>query len=322
MTSMLRTDTGNFNRFLTSLGLLFLAAALLIPYFFFRNTDILTIPGSDLQLMTAQGRAAVLERQDAISDLEPWVLGGAIFLGVIGATLLVAGGLRLKAAQESEDEETELRKRRARLEMQSLSPEERAQKTAEKAREEDQHPPRPSTPEAGVSSSAARSERRTFIDDRKKIVERVEQRIEKVFSDSPISSHQLDFQVKASSERDALRLDGVFRAVDEGQPDVILKTRVAFSPKYLKHTARQVADDLIAQSSRYQAMTRRPTDGWLITILPEDADEELPNDAVDALSEQIEDALGTFGEATLIRESDVTRLPEIFVARFGHTFVL
>jgi len=318
---MLRTDTGNFNRFLTSLGLLFLAAALLIPYFFFRNTDILTIPDSDLQSMTALGRTAVLERQDAISHLEPWVVGGAIFLGAVGAILLVAGGFRLKAAQESEDEETELRKRRARLEMQSLSPEERAQKTAEKAREWEQQPPQPSTPETRASGSRARSEHGLLLDDRKDTVERIERTIEGAFSDSPISSHELNFQVKASSERDAIQLDGVFRAINNGQPDIILKTRVAFSPDYLKSTARLVADELIAQSSRYQAMTRRPTDGWLVTVLPKDA-EMLPSDAVDALSKPIEDALSAFGEATLIREDDIARLPGIFVARFGHTFVL
>ena len=49
---MFRTDTGNFNRFLTSLGLLMILGALLIPYFFFHDTDTLRIPVKELRELT------------------------------------------------------------------------------------------------------------------------------------------------------------------------------------------------------------------------------------------------------------------------------
>jgi hypothetical protein len=327
---MLRTDTGNFNRFLTSLGLLLLAAALVIPYFYFRNTDILIIPNSDLQALTERGRSAVVERQNAIAALEPWVIGGACLLGITGAVLLVAGGLRLRAAQESEDEETELRKDRARLEMKSLSPEERAERVVEKAREEpDAGAPIPGEAQgprsAGESATEVRLEQKApddFLRERRQAVARIEKAIDDAFKAFTLANYRLKLQLKISSTTDAIQLDGVFEARDDRQPDVVLKTRVAFNPDFTSKTARSSANDLIAQLSRYQSMTHRAADGWLVAIVPAESEANLNSKAVSADMESLNSALGSFGKALVIREMELDKLPQLFTAEFGHTFLL
>ncbi|HSS33375.1 MAG TPA: hypothetical protein VLL27_08870 [Solirubrobacterales bacterium] len=96
---MLRTDTGNFNRFLTSLGLLLLLAAVLVPYFYFHDTDTLRIPVKELNGLTDVGREALETRQRREADLEVWVLGFAAVLTISGITALWLGGRRLRVAQ-------------------------------------------------------------------------------------------------------------------------------------------------------------------------------------------------------------------------------
>lgn len=330
---MLRTDTGNFNRFLTSLGLLLLVAALVIPYFYFRNTDILTIPTSDLRAMSSRGRDAVLGRQSAIADLEPWVVGGASLLALSGFVLLVLGGARLKAAQESEDEETELRKDRARLEMNSLSPEERAEKVVEKAREGQQTEPgaqaltpkeatRPHDANRDTETQAGHPTVGEDLRRRREAVERIENAIDEAFQTSTVPTHRLKLQVKISSTVDAIQLDGVFKARDEGQPDVVLKTRVVFDPSFIPKTARMVADELIAQSSRYQAMTHRAAEGWLVAIVPAESEGNLKPKTLDEATKSLNAALGILGKASVVREAKLDDLPLLFATHFGHTFLL
>lgn len=284
--------------------------------------------------MTSLGRNAVLERQSAIADLEPWVIAGAALLATSGIVLLVAGGARLKAAQESEDEETELRKDRARLEMSSLSPEERAEKVVEKAREGQQtesadHVPAPKAATrphdveeraagAQTSSSALSDSWRR----RREAVERIEDAIEAVFRTSTVPTHRLKLQVKISSTIDTIQLDGVFEANDEGQPDVVLKTRVVFDPSFIRKTARPVSDELVAQSSRYQAMTRRAADGWLVTVVPAESEADMKPATLDKATESLNTALGPLGKASVVREAELNDLPRFFATHFGHTFLL
>jgi len=330
----LRADTGNFNRFLTSLGLLLLAASLVIPYFYFGNTETLEIPAADLRRMTDIGSAALTQRQEAIASLQPWVLGGSGFLAILGTVLVIAGGIRLKSAQESDEEEAQLRKDRARLEMKSLSPEERAEKVVEKAREETPpapespsrplgtRQPQPSPPAPKRRTQGQPSDRIRSMGERQKAVARIEKRIEEVFEASSTSDHRLKLQVKVSSAVDAVTLDGVFEANDDGPPDVVLKTRVAFNPEFIPRTARMTADELIAQLVRYQAMTHHTADGWLVAVVPAEIEEETTVTRLKTAAAALDAALATFGKATVVREASIDELPELFRAHFGHTYLL
>jgi hypothetical protein len=307
---VLRTDTGNFNRFLTSLGLLLLAGALVIPYLYFRNTDILEIPDADLQRMTDTGRSALIGRQDAIAALEPWVIGGAILLATGGALLVIAGGLRLKAAQKSEDEETELRKNRAQLELDEMSPAERAEQVTEKAREEvAQEGRNVSTP--GVDRSG------WGLWTRQRAITRVSGRVKETFDLQRLLTHRPKWQVRIGEGAEAIRLEGVFESADEAHPDILLETRIALDPAVMGKLARNVANDLIAMLSRYQVATKRPAQGWLVFVVPDESEVSFAADALDRARASLQSAVGKFGGATVIQEEEIGSLPQLFEQQFS-----
>ena len=315
---MLRTDTGNFNRFLTSLGLLLLAAALVIPYFYFRNTEVLEIPNADLQRMTYTGKSALTGRQDAIATLEPWVIGGAILLAIGGAFLVVAGGFRLRAAQESEDEETELRKSRTRLELEEMSPAERAEQVTEKAKDEVEQEARgTSTP--GIATGSDWSLRT-----RQQAITRVSGRLKRAFDAQRLLTHRPKWQVRIGAGSEAIRLEGVFESADEAHPDILLETRVALDPAVIGKVARNVTNDLIAMLSRYRAATKRPARAWLVFVIPDESSVPLAADALDRARESLQAAVGRFGEAAVVNEAEIDSLPELFEQQFSppnpHTF--
>lgn len=320
---MLRADTGSFNRLLTSLGLLALGAALVIPYFFFRNTSTLEISKSELQGMTAVGRRALLDRQDAIVTLEPWVIVGAIALALVGAGLVLAGALRLRAAQQSDDEESELRRARARLEFEEMSPAEQEERDSQRAQEEE------AEEELQAAKASAQSTARAPTPaeasplsppNRIQIVRRISASIGARFEAQELSGYSFRSQVRIGTNLDQLRLDGVFDSDNPSRsPDVLLDIRVAYQPSSLRNLARLRSNELIAVSTRYQAMTKRPVQGWLIMVIPTEVEETtaqaMEREGVLGLTE----ALRSFGRATLVREREITQLPGSFRDLFeGH----
>ena len=56
---MLRAETGSFNRLLTSLGLVLMGVALILPYFYFRSNDTLLIDEAELERLTPVARDAI-----------------------------------------------------------------------------------------------------------------------------------------------------------------------------------------------------------------------------------------------------------------------
>lgn len=319
---MLRTDTGNFNRFLTSLGLVLLGAALVIPYFYFRNTSTLSLPEADLRKMTDTGRSALEARQDGIVALEPWVIALVALLAVLGVALLITGGFRLRSAQESDDEETELRKRRARLEVAEMSPGEQDQRAAEKVEDEEKEVV--ATPASPEPASAGAT---TFLDDtvsiraaaqrvsRTEHVRRVEQRIEEVFRSGELTGYTFKSQLRIGSAAGEVRMDGLFEATDGRPPDVVLQIWVPMSAMSVRRLARNRADELIATLGRYSALTSRHGFGWLVMVIPdEDSDISVsPEEAARVVS----NSLKPLGEAVMLRESELSLLPEMFRRRFG-----
>lgn len=321
---MLRTDTANFNRFLTSVGMLLLAAALVVPYFYFRSTDTLETPASRLDGMTPTGRDALLDRQHAIVSLEVWVVAAAIALALVGAVLVVWGGFRLRAAQESDDEEAALRKKRAELEVEEMTPDEKAEQASEKARTEVAQEvtaggsaPR-ETEEAG--GSEAGPVQRAALDswqNRIREINRISTRIEEIFSKTDILGHDLKWQVRIGSASDSVRLDGVFESTGGQVRDVVLETRVSVEPRSLRKNARNIANDLIGKLARYQAITGRPCEGWLVVVVPDESESALMPDGHGRAMDSLRSAMGSFGDVSLTYERDLESLPGRFIELFG-----
>jgi hypothetical protein len=323
---MPQTDTGNFNKLLTSFGLLLLGAALAIPYFYFRSTEILTTSSRELREMTETGRSSLIQRQDAIAAIEPWVVVAAILLGVIGLVLLLSGALRLKSAQVKEDEESELRRTRTRLEVDEMSPAEKAQKATERAKTEvaeekmeigmgaSMTEPSETTTESR-DTVAAPPDWQTNWTSRINVISRVSDRVHDAFRHWEIGSYEFKWQVRIGSAGSEIRVDGLFEPSIPGLPDVILSNRLVADPRLLRRNARNAANDMIALIGRYEGLTGRRAKGWIVNVIPEESEGDLKGDS-SAEVEPLREALAGFGRATVINERSLDSLPDLFGSMF------
>jgi len=315
---MFRPDAGNFNRFLTSLGLLLLAAALAVPYLYFKNLATLEITRGELAGMTRVGRQAIVARQQAVVNLEPWVIGLAAFSAGGGLVLVVIGGHRLKRAQESEDEEGRLRRDRTRLEMKKMSPSERAEALSEKemAEKERLRLVTASPYKEQVKSPSDKGSVVVPVPTRQESIARALNRLGEVFSDDEPFSHRLKLQVSLRSVTDSIRVDALFEAVVDQLPDVLLDLQVS-NPRFIEKSVRNRADDLIAKLSRYKNMSRRETQGWLVVVIPEELEGEGSPDSLEQAERRLRGAVGDFGSATIVNERSMGLLPNLFRYEFS-----
>lgn len=316
---MPRPDTGNFNRFLTSMGLVLLVAALVIPYFFFQSTDTLRIPAKDLGSLTTTGQEVLTGRQDAISALEPWVLGFSGALAFLGVGLLVSGGRRLRLAQVSEEEEDELRKSRARAEIRQLSPEQLEDKRDEIAREAVKESTKETQPKPTASARAeakappapaprSPAPRANEADrryrERRVAIERIEEKLLDVLTMNRTGTHSFLSNVVVGStkpQRKSIKIDGLFQAKDEKtHKDVLLEIRL-WSPFAVK-AARVNSESLLATVARYQGVMDRQTAGWILLVVPKDEESATDLDLAEA---RLTEWIDPVGFATVLPEGQL-----------------
>jgi hypothetical protein len=315
--TVFRTDAGNFNRFLTSLGLLFMGVGLAAPYFYFRNTDTLTISQQEVNGLTATGRAAIESRQHAIALLEPWVVVASVAIALAGLGLLLWGATRLQSAQEKEDEESDLRRRRAQLEYEEMSPAEQAAKNAEQAvvevEEEQAH--EPSLPEDSPLGPSWGLLRWVMTGRRAEVITRISTAVEQVFHDREVGPFEPKFQVRVGAADRKVRLDGIFEAAEPGRRDIILKVQVVPDARTLSTNGQNRANELIGALAQYETLTARRANGWIVAVIPKEADQELDEDAYTAL-ESLRTFFHQWGEVTLVREQEIEELPNAFLQTF------
>jgi len=317
---MFRTDTGNFNRFLTSLGLLMLLGALLLPYFYFGDTDTLRIPVNELKDLTPVAREALETRQQRNRDLEVWVLVIAGALAISGVAALWFGGRRLRTAQKKEDAAIDRKAKRDDVEIQQMSQSEVDERRDEEAREsvqeEERGQPeaRARAPEAAPlqarpAGSAAR------LRDSRQAIERVENAAREVLEHSDFSSYEFLYEVKTIRGRQQVRLDGLFSAKKAGDQDVLLELKVIRQSRSIRMRVRNFADSLLALLTRYRGMINRGAVGWLVIVMPEEA-EPLEIEERRRLEDHFNASLIDLGKATILRESEIPELGERFVQLF------
>jgi hypothetical protein len=111
------------------------AGALVIPYFYFRETDTLRVSKSELQGLTPTGKGTLEARQERVADFEIPILALAALLTIGGVASVALGGRRLRMAQEKEDAAVDRRAQREDYEIQQLSKDEVDEKRDEQARE-------------------------------------------------------------------------------------------------------------------------------------------------------------------------------------------
>jgi LPXTG cell wall anchor motif len=324
-----RPDTGNFNRFLTSMGLLLLLAALLLPYFFFRDTGTLRITSQELDRLTPVAKQALESRQRRSHDLEVPVLvfAGALVIG--GAWILLLGGRRLRVAQGKEDEEIDRKAKKENFEIRQMSQKDVAEKREEQAREiadEDEGgglaaeskkerapveaPPVPRT------SSATQVQRLSLAQSRTAIA-RIEAELRASLEKEELAEHDFLYEVEMVRPGRHLQLDGLFRAVPPNGTDVVLETKVSRQARFLGGAqGRQFADATLSLVARYQAISEKEATGWLLIVVPEEV-EDLNLEDRRRVEDRLNSRLAGLAKATIIAEREIDSLPERFDALFG-----
>jgi hypothetical protein len=315
---MLRTDTGNFNRFLSSIGLLLILGALLVPYFYFHDTDTLRISRHELGGLTNVGREALETRQKRTSDLEIPVLILAGALALSGIAGLMAGGKRLRQAQVKEDAAIDRKARRDDTEIEQMSEsevEERRDEQALEAVQQDAAAADQATPEQPRPAIRAETDVQDLIAQNRTAIARIENELRAILSRATFKAHDFFPEVKTARQGQQIVLDGLFRAHSRDGGDVVLELKVVSQSRSLRRSVRNTADAVLAHVTRYRAISSRPASAWLLVVLPEDVEEP----ALDERRE-LEDLLGSsligMGRATILNERDLLELPSRFVGLF------
>jgi hypothetical protein len=333
---MVRPDTGSFNRLLTSLGLVCLAAALVVPYFYFRGTEVLRTTSREFSDLTPTARDALVGRQSGIAALETWVLVLAVVLAILGVVLVVAGAFRLKKAQDSEDEEAELRKARARAEIRGLTPEEEERKATAEAEHEseeeggDDNGELPGTsgsllepspvvssdakePELPIEASPQQRAEPPRVIVTRQVILRVEKRVNEVFQDAELGKFEFKPNLGIRSEVGRIEIDGLFMTPDSKQADVVLELKVLRSGRAVIRNARNRAEQALATAARFNSIAVDHAAIWLVMVVAAEAREEV----VESDLLKAEELSGQFmldrGTSTVIREEDLDLLPAHFL---------
>ncbi len=315
---MLRTDTDNFNRFLTSVGLLLLVAALLAPYFFFHDTDVLRISQKELRGLTPAGRGALEARQRRTADLEVPVL---VFSGVLalgGLAALWFGGRRLRTAQGKEDEALEREAKRKEVEFQRLSATEVDEKHAAEARESapEATRPQPRQDEQADGGDQARPPRPgdrelERLTQTRTAIDRIVEALRTTFEAERFDRYEFRPEVRVVGRQNRLQLDGIFRARSREGTDVILELKVVRQSRNLSLLIRQFTDKVISLVTRYRDISGRDARGWLVAVIPQDV--EGPSlDERRELEDRLEHSLANQGEGSIVHEDDIENLPGRF----------
>lgn len=100
---MNKIEFGDVNRFLTSLGLIFLGLAFFLPWFINQNDKLLTIEQENINKLTPTAQKIIKSQQDTlltINDTFPYLSFGLI---VIGLLLLIIGIIRWNIRQAISD---------------------------------------------------------------------------------------------------------------------------------------------------------------------------------------------------------------------------
>jgi len=291
-TVLSRPDSQSFTKFLISAGALLIVAAVVVPAFALRDTDVLEVSRDELKGLTATGRTEIERRQSIATDLghaAPWV-AGALFL--VGIGLLGAGLPRLWRQERTQDEQQAMEMARLRAELKPQTPAEREKRLRAEVVEDLE------TDEPVIGHVLPQDSLASEVSTREHLEERVVSRLAVIAS--PL--YELQSQVKAPDSN--LFLDALLVGQVDQVPDIVVEIKTVG-----RHAVRNVNNrmrEAESQLLRYMSRFRRQSIGWLILILAE----EIPlaeRERVEAAAANVRDVY----EVSIVRpeEIDDLRLP-------------
>lgn len=301
---MPRPETGSFNRLITSLGMLLVAAAFVVPYFFYRSTDVLEIPRSELNDLTSTARDAIEARQRHVSDLQPYILplSGVLIFG--GAGFLAWGAFRLRDVQDRDDREADARVATAEAGLRELTPKEKEEKLIEEVRVSDDEPRQATASRPRTPNDPARKEARKWHLEASRAIERAT-------LDTLAAEEFEGYRFRSQVAVGGLRLDGLFLSEEKERPDVLLEVKVATNLRLPREQER-----IRSLVEKYEEERKRHCRGWFVVVLTALPDDAEPRNIGD-LAYRLNRSLDPLGVATVIREDEIPRLPRAFVKAFS-----
>jgi hypothetical protein len=302
-----RPDTASFNRLLTSLGLLALAAAFVIPYFFYRSISTLQIDRAELARLTVQARDVMEARQADVGGLQPYVLPTSATLIVIGIAFLVWGGRRLHGAQQRDDREALARTLAAENGVRELTHREKEVKIEAEVVENAADQAVRGALESKQKDDDSPDQRNetpfeSAIEERLNAARRIEGKVTSALIQSEIPGYLFRPQVAVGT----LRLDGLFLSTDPGDEDILLDVRVG--PRV---PGRALSDRILGRKSRYESERDRICRPWLVVVFPESGSDATALE-IDKTHRRLKAELSPLGWATVVREDEIQTLPAIF----------
>ncbi|THJ64853.1 hypothetical protein E8P82_13825 [Arthrobacter echini] len=216
-----KLDFSSFYKFVSSIGLLLLAAAVALPWFALRATAPNAPAGTEASSNVDLALDARAQQFLFIVSVYPW-LSGVLF--VLGSVLTGYGLFAWRSRQKKQDaDEDETYRQRAELGQSSkASSEDREEKLDQEAVEGD------TSRDKGSAGLAGDGERKKVVSEplerldtatrdryrvRRELITRAEERVEKLLGAAFIDTHQIETGVRLSGPRSPI-LDLVARAKD------------------------------------------------------------------------------------------------------------
>ncbi len=101
---MNKLEFGDINKFLSSLGLISIGLAFLLPWFVSQNNSIVLIEKSNIYKLTPTAQKIILKQQQELFEINNYILNVSIFLITLGVILLIIGIFRWWNRQNVLDE--------------------------------------------------------------------------------------------------------------------------------------------------------------------------------------------------------------------------
>ena len=268
-------EYANFNRLLVTLGILSLALALVIPWLYLREIEVLLVPEAEIEQLSDDAQETIRDRQAFHRDAQRW-WAVPIALAVVGIGLLSAGGVRMYKRQRADDERADLERDRLALDIGQQSDDER-EATAELEAD------------AALRDLTSQGDSEYSGSDISVLANRIRQLV-----DSTAEAVRVAGALSESAIMKGVRLGSSGSPVDivverDGTaPDVLIETSLLLQPRTAD--VRTAVSTLGEALARYSALApSRDVRGMLVLALP---DEGAQDATIDRIAKTAHDLLG------------------------------
>lgn len=132
---MQKIDYGDINKFLVSIGLVLICLAILLPYFYLKEDFGIYIEKSAIAKFEEPIQKIIINKQEQVIKIQKFIPFASITLIVLGLISGITGLFRWFRRQAKIDEKFDKEIQRLDLEIESLTPEEKAEKAKKEVHE-------------------------------------------------------------------------------------------------------------------------------------------------------------------------------------------